>query len=719
MELIIQEHMYNTLFEKKSVSCRRDLYLRFYPVLWPCEDAFRDFLKKPDTSLQLSATKTIYSCIGQEENVFLPQFTWKNLIQLQQKQLVDKPGGYIPQDHVIHSTNLYILGIYTFFNLPILQRKILRDHGDTCTETQRMLQFIKKWKLFSFYHDLGYVFESITGNDGEIGAPEIFSEYPRLRENILSECISRSVSRLIVATTLVQRCGANFHLDENVLTGVKWVDETGETWTPEALYGMLMNVQNYKLLEDVQSMEGFRQLFPFLQHVGYLAVVENPQNGLLAFFSHGIDESTQLVYNYNAGLAKDTLRAIRNSLPLHFEEMSIRYYLCVETFWNNLLGHDSTYQTFEREVPHFNKFLPERFRRQFSLICDDSTITQIFYDIGNWHRTNWFWKDKAERNSDGSLDYDRKAMGDCFTRALQESIRREIQSTLKDTKLTVENLQGAVESLGEKIKAIDIAEIQRIATQNYKKRGIPTEIFNYSNRCYDNMLRELGSQKTESYIQIKNKTITVLPFLFEDNNEFAKALYSRMEELASALGLELSVLESYRPDFSSCDHGVLSAAILFQALAVFRDIEKVAANHFPIRCAWDTPEGFQMMEPQSIQLYADVVFSILLHNVYTQNAKPEYGLHYQQDIDQNPFSYFCTLMDGLQKWSRPKQIDHSAIDLPEDHYLGNDVDINVSKGRLRIICHSSRAGVMRAQLELAEDYLPGILSLVCITEEET
>ena len=58
------------------------------------------------------------------------------------------------------------------------------------------------------------------------------------------------------------------------------------------------------------------------------------------------------------------------------------------------------------------------------------------------------------------------------------------------------------------------------------------------------------------------------------------------------------------------------------------------------------------------------------------------------------------------------------MDLPDDHYLGHNFDISVSEGRLRIICNSTRVGKMQEQIEYAEDYLPGILNLICITEEE-
>ncbi len=717
MELMIQEHMYRTLFEEKDVSCRRDLYLRFYPVLWPCEDAFRDFLTERDPSLQLSATKAIYACIGQEETVFFPKFTWKCLIRLQQERLVDKPRGCIPQDHVVHATNLYILGIYAFFNLPIIQRKILHACSGSCTEAERILRFIEKWKLFSFYHDIGYVFESLT-SAGEADTPQAFSEYLKLREHILSECVSRSISRLIVATTLVQRCGANFYLDENTLIGVKWIDEAGEPWTPETLCEMLKECRNYRLLEDVQSMKGFRQLSPFLSHVKYLAVVENQQNGLLAFFKRESNGETQLVYNYNAGLTKNILWAITDSIPLHFEGMSVHYYLCEEDFWHNLLGQSGTYQAFEKEARKFNEFMPETYRQQFSLICDDSDIGQIFRDIASWHHANWPWESGMDTDSNETFDQYRQVIGDCLSKALGERVCLETQMALKQTDLTVENLKEAIESLGETIKAISVSEIQKVAIQHYEKRGVPSEIFRFSNRLYGNLLRELGGGKASPYIQIEHQVISVRPFSLDNGSAFSEALYNQMEKLASALGLRMETLKAYRPDHSLYDHGVLSAALLFQTLAVFYDLSEATAEHFPIEPAWNGLKIHEMARTESIQSYADVVFAILIHNVYTRNAKPEYGLQYQQNIDKNPFSYFCTLMDSLQKWSRPKQIDFSAMDLPEDHYLGNDFDINVSKGRLRIICHSNRTGMMRKQLEDAEDYLPGILSLVCITEEE-
>lgn len=718
MELNIRGRLCRELFDEKTTAYRMDLYVRFYPVLWPCEDAFREFLTVPDTSLQLSAAKTVYACVGAEEDVFLPRFTWKNLIFLQQNRLADTPGSYVAQDHVIHSISLYVLGIYAFFNLPVFQRKILQARdGMSATEDELLLQFIKKWKIFSFYHDLGYVFETLVGRDGQALEQQILSDYLNLPGRVLSECVSRSVARLTVATALVRRSRACFRMYKGALIGAKWLNNAGKEETPETLRQMLDHYSDYKLLEDVQSLEGLCQFSPFLRHMEGLAIVEKQRDCPLAFFKWGKNGVIRLAYRDSSDLPECVLYAVENVLPLDFKGISIRYYLHVEDFKQNLLNCSRTYKAFQTEAQQFDTYLPEKLRRQFSLICNDSSITRAFYEISDWHETHWS-QENGEHEESGKRDCEKLA--DCFSEALRESVDREVQAVLRGTKLTVGDLEKAIETLGERIKVIDVGEIQENAIHNYEKEGIPGEIFGYSRRLYRNLWETFENYGTNvPYMRFENQYIHIIPFAFKEDNRFAKAMYDQMEKLARDLSLKMETLETYRPDYSTCDHGILSAALLFQALATYHYLAQAAKQNSPIEFAWSAPGGIhELVGEESVALYADAVFAIMLHNIYTRRARPRYGLCYQQNIDQNPFSFFCALMDNLQKWSRPKQIDFSVMNIPEDHYLGNDFDIDVSRGKIRVICHSTRAGKMREQLEYAEDYLPGILNLVCVTEEE-
>ena len=721
MELNIRGHLFRELFEEKTVACNKDLYARSYPVLWPCEDAFREFLATPDVSIQMSAAKTIYVCIGAEEDVFLPQFTWKNLIFLQQTHLADRPRSYIAQDHVIHSVSLYVLGIYAFFNMPIFQRKILRAKDSLSdTEDERLIRFIKKWKMFSFYHDLGYVFESLVGRDGDILEQQILSTYKDLPGCILSECVSRSVSRQIVATALARKGRTKFWMDENIFIGTRWLNEARKEETPQALVQMLNRCKDYSLLEDIQAIEGLHPLAPLLRRTAGLAVVEKQRGCPLAFVKWENNGDSCIIYRSDDNLPMGVLYAVRNMLPLDFLGVSICYYLCLEDFKQRFLDCSGAYKAFQSEAQQFDSYLPERLRRQFSLIYHDSCISQAFYEICDWHQTHWQQMNREQEQQGGTLDKYGETLTACFSKAIREGVTQEAQAALKNAEIAVENLEEIIEMLGERIKTIDIRKIQKDAAHNYEKGGIPSEIFNYSRQLCWNLWEALGSHGSDvSYMRINDQKIQITPFSFGGNNEFAKALYGQMEQRAGDLGMKLKALETYRPDFSACDHGVLSAMLLFQALAFCYDLSQAAKQNSPIEFAWNMPGGIhELVKEKSVALYADAIFAILLHNIYTKRARPQYGLQYQQDIDQNPFSYFCALMDNLQKWSRPKQINFSVMDLPEDHYLGNDFDVNVSKGRLRVVCRSTRAGKMREQLEYAEDYLPGILNLVCVTEEE-
>lgn len=721
MELNIRGRLLRQLFEEKAVPCNQELYLRSYPVIWPCEDVFQEFLSTPDAYVQMSAAKVVYSCIGAEEDVFLPGFTWKKLIFLQQTRLANRSKDHIAQDHVVHSINLYILGIYAFFNMPIFQRKLLKARdGLPDTETERLLQFVKKWKLFSLYHDLGYVFESLVGHDGIVQEPQILSSYEGLSKCILSECVSRSVSRQIVATAIARKRGKPFQVGKHILAGTRWFDEAGEETPIQALEQILESCKDYRLLEEVQSLEGLHPLAPLLRRTAGLAVVEQQKGNPLVFVRWEEEGNSRAICRHDASLPAGTLYAVKNMIPLDVRGLSIRYYLCVEDFEQRTLNGGGAYRAFHREVQQFDTYLPEQLRRQFSLIYHDSCITQAFYKVCDWHQAHWGQSDKEQAQQAETLNQYGDALSTCFAKAIQESVQQETKTALKNTEVTVKNLEEIIKGIGRKIQAIDLGKVQKDAIFDYEKGGIPGEIFDYSRRLYWNLWETLECRTTGApYMRMAGQNIQITPFSFEADNGLAKALYAGLKKRGKELDLDLEMLETYQPDFSTCDHGVVSAMLLFQALAFCHDLSRAAQKNSPIEFAWNAPGGIhEITEEKSTALYADAIFAILLHNIYTKRAQPKYGLCYRQDIDQNPFSYFCALMDNLQKWNRPKQIDLSVMDLPEDHYLGNNFDLEVSKGRLRIICHSTYAGKMRENLEYTEDYLPGVLSLVCVTEEE-
>lgn len=721
MNLDICSHLYRELFEKKSVDCHPCLYLRCYPNIWPDEDAFKEFLTGADSSVQLSAAKKIYFAMQAEEDIFLPHFVLQNLIWVQQNRLAKNSTGYIPQDHVIHSVHLYILGIYVFFNIPIFQRKLLHIVGISYqTEDLMMLQFIKKWKLFAMYHDVGYVFEALVDRDGSITEENILSQYELLRKQILLQYVSRSVSRLIVANALIRRSQISFNIDDYPIVESNWLNEFGDKLPSQAVRQELLSCVEYKMLEDVQSPQGFRHVLPLLHCTKRLSVVLDKRNCPIAFFKWDDDQNVRKIYNSSTILSKNIIDAITSSLPIDVVDITIRYYICISDFQHTFLNYNSKYIAFQEEAQTYDMSLPEELRIQFALIYHDKCVTQAYYDINDWHRKNA--KDVSSTVPTEPIRDYTADMAEHLSRALMNEVKDRANIHIRGSQtITVENLRDTITKLSKEIKAINPSTVINEATSAYEKSiGVPSKIFTYSRRLYENIRSALGCNEAKHpYMKIDHQKLYLFPFSFEKDNTCAASLYRQMEFLAGRLQLDIAKLQYYRPNYSTCDHGVLSAAMVFDALSFCFYLKKAIGEAPPANFAWDTLAGIdQILSEESLFVYADAIFSILLHNVYTETAKPEYGVRYKQSIDQNPFSYFCALMDCLQKWCRPKQIDSSVMDLPGDHYLGHNFDISVSEGRLRIICNSTRVGKMQEQLEYAEDYLPGILNLICITEEE-
>ena len=82
------------------------------------------------------------------------------------------------------------------------------------------------------------------------------------------------------------------------------------------------------------------------------------------------------------------------------------------------------------------------------------------------------------------------------------------------------------------------------------------------------------------------------------------------------------------------------------------------------------------------------------------------------------FCYFCALIDVLQKWDRAKSIDFSVLDLPTNHYLGQDYDLNIVNDEIRIICNLSNTSLIKNSIDEMDDYLPGVKNFIKVTEIE-
>ena len=160
MGRIIDNHLSNVLFLEKKVNYHNDIYNLLYGIIWPTADNFLQFLSSSDISLKIKYAKRIYDDFALSNDLFLPPALMRDVLQDQINKLNLISGQYIPQDHIIHSINLYIFGVYVFFSMQYFNNSILKDYNNNY---EGIKDFILKWQIFSLFHDVGYYFES--GND--------------------------------------------------------------------------------------------------------------------------------------------------------------------------------------------------------------------------------------------------------------------------------------------------------------------------------------------------------------------------------------------------------------------------------------------------------------------------------------------------------------------------------------------------------------------------
>lgn len=714
----INSRLLKELFERRSVMQGAELYERFFPMIWPCENNFVEFLKAEESSVKLSFAKKIYDYERAEEEVFLPEFSINELIKVQQTNITKHESEHIAQDHVIHCINLYVLGIYLFFNVPIFQRKLIpsyiEKYDSTLSADYEFIDFLKKWKAFALYHDVGYVFEALTSNAKEKEMNYDFSKYNHLCQYFLHDCVCRSVARTILAAFLLAQSSSSFDITMLNFQNGNWQNINGEILQEIEIREKLEDFRGFKKIENIFSPFGLRHVLPFIKNDPMLILVMDKTNNLASIIISKPNSEPTILKN-NDTIERKTLQLIAEHVPICSKNFTCFYFSREPNQSIKKMYYENECSPFGDEVMSYPKALPQTLRTKLSLLFDDNSADSAYYELFTWIQ-DYF---SEVYPTTEIADIIRKKQDYYYKSVLLTYIIKEIKRHLNDKIITSVDLASEVSKLSEQIKNISINKIVDDSTSLYDmEEGITGTILEYFCFLQKGLNQVLDFLKNESLVTTSDNDDFAING-FPTDNEWKKQLYSTLDFYANGLGLDLDDMIKYKPSYSLFDHGVVSAALLYQIVAFCGCFSKESVSKCfkPIQASWDNFESLFSPSNRELQKYADVVFSILIHNIYTKKVQPTYGLEYTQDINENPFCYFCALMDLLQKWNRPKQIDFSLLDLPEDHFLNGEYDIEVLNGKIFIVYSTYTSGVMREELNNAEAYLPGITELVKVEEK--
>ncbi|MBQ8299848.1 MAG: hypothetical protein IJX99_08390 [Clostridia bacterium] len=698
MSIYIDKHFYSDLFITKKVNCYNKFYSLLFNTIWPRTENFKNFLSSSDVSLKIEYAKKIYEDFTLVNNTFLPPFTILNVLEDQYKNIETQSKGYIPQDHVIHSIHLYILGIYIFFNSSVLSLKVLNSKTNM-NKYEAIKDFILKWQLFSLYHDVGYFFE-----DNKVKEKDL-SLYEKIYDFLLKHFITKNLSRALTFKSIIEKYPSYFNDDFLNSHLGPWYDINERKISKDQLKNQLHEFSNFFCFDHIINEEEFCQILPIIKNKKYLVSVYNENGVCVALIVRKNFEILQF-YSKNP-IIKDNL-FVNNILDTTIPNYSFKYYLPDihdETFWLKIVNEPLVISNLCSQLPH---------KLNTTISMNPNSINKVLFDINDW-LNEIFSIDNLQE-----VENYEKTVSTNIKNQFNEQIISFVRNFSSEKTFDEQNIEKYIANLANelRIRKKEIKDsIIKCHTDSYNEIYAITHTFidfykvqttNLSNSSWLS-----NTTKFLEFFHIENSEIKTEPFVHDKNNKFQTDLFNSLSKKAIKLRTSIDLLRNYRSPYVPLDHGVISASLLFQMACLNREIKSHCLKELTL--TWDTS---YTDETAFLDFCSECIFSVLLHNIYTQKSNPKFGIDYIHDIDKDAFSYFCTFCDTIQKWGRPKKTDLSKTNLPLYNFLEDEFDIDVYSNNIFIKCNKNNINAIQNIIDSAEDYLPGISKLIATKEFE-
>ena len=696
MSIIIDNHFYDDLFEKKQVNCFNKQYMLLFDTIWPCEEHFKDFLLSSDVSLKIEIAKKIYKDLAFANNIFLPSFTILNVLDDQNKDLNDGSKTFTSQDHVIHSINLYILGIYIFFNFKMINSQILKTSQIPNTY-DKIKDFVLKWQMFSFYHDVGYFFE-----DSEVKQKNL-DVYSKIHYHFLHYVLVKNIAKAFCFKFFAQTSGIIF--DEKTLYNDigSWYDINDEKLEKKELLENISDYKNSILVEGITNDEELIKLLPLADQLKSLVVVSNENDDVVALIAR---KGLNIDKFYSKKSLKINDIIVNRIVDFSNKNYQFKFYICEmsnDEFW-------------EKSINEF--VVIDDVRSQFPLKSD------IHYVMNNCRAKVLAFKLFSWIDSSLPLDFEKeetmyeKNYFECVKTAINLQLSAEIEKELKASSYSSVNYISDTlknfKSMLTQQRIVDfVKEIQNVANKIYEENfGITHNFIEFYKKTMNELINENFYKVNVEKLNFLNthSGVKINAFSHDPTNDFQEKLQKRIQELVKDLSLDYDELMAYCPDFAPIDHGIASAAILYQVVSYNYDLRKYCETNSVLALSWDIT---YQDDKSYLEFCAQFIFSVLLHNIACKKSK-SYGLEYCQNIEKNPFSYFSAFCDTIQKWGRPKKVDLSKTNLPTENFLEDDFDINISRDGIIIKCLKKNVNSIKNTIYDSENFLLGISELIKI-----
>lgn len=729
LEMNVNQRFIDELFIRKQVRLNSKIYNDLFDIIWSNKKEYIDFLRAEQTDMQIKYAKLIVQRSSFEMQLSYPVSFFQSLIKVEEEGNDNPSSGYVGQDHVVHTVYLYITGIYLYFNMGFFhnhineyffRRKYVDDKRfDTLRQT--VLCFIKSWKMFSFYHDLGYAIER-TINEGEKSMNsegEVSREYlpyKRLVEEVSDDFSIKAITKCAVYTYIMKRSCTTWEEipDKFMIENTSWIDETNESVTNRVIEGV-KGIKKYVQLHAIRCVEDLMGILPFLNRNRIVAVAQNNENKIVAI---ALDE--KLYYTSNRMCAsKVDYHEILSS-----ESTCWMFYYPKEEFVDiSKILEKYGLQCYQ---PHFDR-LYENIENVLERVIEQGECRIICEaEFATWKRINEIYHDQYPGENiirdriKKYCDYVYEQLTKRFSMKLRECVDKCIEnskSIILNAEKNLDNeIQRSLQSFYMESKEDLFEEAKKTLHKSDDKHSLIKLLVR---DCSDSIRGYLKPMSLLIDWDTKGMFNCHLQDMLNPTDERADFV-KRISQRAEALNIQFTELINYQPPYTTQDHGVVSTCIAIDIYHIYDRLSKgipevkIAKYAFPITLEGEYRYHFEK------ELYVDAIFSIWLHNVWVKSENMSEGIRYKQRIDINPFSYFSAFCDNCQMWNRRKLVNQGYYERSDEGYAANQFDIQIEESNmLRIICETTNIkSLLAKRIETLNDYLENASELIKVTSIE-
>jgi len=205
----INEMLLDSLFSNsKHTISGREIYSYVKRRIFPNADEYISFLKLSDMNEKRELAKKIIKRLCMFSNHQLPSEIIINISQYErskENQSIDQ--NYIPQDHFVHIVNTYIFGVYLYFEHPSFARELnllfsdKREGDNYLRKINATNDFIRSWKSFCLFHDVGYPFEIYYGSTKKNLSEETLNElqdFNNIYTHLKNQLTFKALAKLVI-----------------------------------------------------------------------------------------------------------------------------------------------------------------------------------------------------------------------------------------------------------------------------------------------------------------------------------------------------------------------------------------------------------------------------------------------------------------------------------------------------------------------------------------